>query len=141
MEFEILQMKTGESVNEYFARTLAITNKMKENGERKGDVAVWEKILRSMTSKLDYVVCSIEVSKDIDTLTIDELQSSLLVHEQCMRSHINEEHSLKVTNGDQSGGRGRGRGSFKGRERGRGRQHFEKAIVECYNCPKFGHFQ
>ena len=41
MEFEVLQMKTGESVNEYFARTLAITNKMKENSERKGDVAVW----------------------------------------------------------------------------------------------------
>ena len=89
MEFEILQMKTGEFLNEYFAQTLAITNKMKENGERKGDVAVWEKILRSMTSKLDYVVCSIEESKDIDTLTIDELQSSLLVHEQSMCSHIN----------------------------------------------------
>lgn len=134
-------MKTGEFLNEYFARTLAITNKTKENGERKGDVAVWEKILRSMTFKLDYVVCSIEESKDIDTLTIDELQSSLLVHEQRMRSHINEEHALKVTNGDQSGGRGRGRGSFRGRECGRGRQNFEKAIVECYNCPKFGHFQ
>ena len=64
---------------------------MKENGERKADVPVLEKILRSMTPKFDYVVCSIEESKDIDTLTIDELQSSLLVHEQCMNSHINEE--------------------------------------------------
>ena len=91
-----------------------------------------------MTSKLDYVVCSIEESKDIDTLTIDELQSSLLVHEQRMRSHITEEQALKLTTGDQSGGRGRGRGSFRGRGRGRGRQNFEKAIVECYNCPKFG---
>ena len=72
-----------------------------------------------------------KTKKDIDTLTIDELQSSLLVHEQRMRSHINEEHALKVTNGDQSGGRGRGRGSFRGRGCGRGRQNFEKAIVEC----------
>ena len=71
-------------MNEYFAQTLTIANKMKANGEDKGDVAVVENILRSMTPKFDYIVCSIEESKDIDTLTIDELQSSLLVHEQRM---------------------------------------------------------
>ena len=81
-EFEVLHMKAGESVSEYFGRTLTISNKMKENGEEnKGDVVVVEKILRSMTSKFDYVVCSIKESKDIDLLTIDELLSRLLVHE------------------------------------------------------------
>ena len=93
-------------MNDYFAQTLTIANKMKANGDDKGDVAVVEKILRSMTSKFDYVVCSIEKSKDIDTLTIDELQSSLLVHEQCMSSHKEEENALKITHGDQYGGRG-----------------------------------
>ncbi|XP_039141196.1 uncharacterized protein LOC120278470 [Dioscorea cayenensis subsp. rotundata] len=73
-EFETLHMKTGETVNEYFARVLTIANKMKANGEDKGDVAVVEKILRSMTSKFDYIVCSIEEAKDTSTLTIDELQ-------------------------------------------------------------------
>ncbi|XP_073153685.1 uncharacterized protein [Henckelia pumila] len=77
-EFEIIHMQEGESVNEYFARTLTIAKKMKVNGESKGDVAVIEKILRSMTSKFDYVVCSIEESRDINSPTIDELQSSLL---------------------------------------------------------------
>ncbi|KAK5784371.1 hypothetical protein PVK06_038894 [Gossypium arboreum] len=38
--FEILEMKTGESVNEYFARTLTIVNKMKINCENKTDVEV-----------------------------------------------------------------------------------------------------
>ena len=140
-EFELLHMKAGESVNEYFARTLTIANKMKANGENKGDVVVVEKILRSMTPKFDYVVCSIEESKDTNTLTIDELQSSLLVHEQRMSSHVEEEHALKITHGDQYGGRGRGRGSFGGRGRGRGRQYFNKATVECYNCHKLGHFK
>nr|CAN62886.1 hypothetical protein VITISV_039746 [Vitis vinifera] len=140
-EFEILHMKSGETMNEYFSHILAIANKMKVNGEDKGNTVVVEKILRSMTSKFDYVVCSIEESKDLDTLTIDELQSSLLVHEQRMTSHVlEEEQALKVTHGDHSRSRGHGHGNYRGRERGRNRRSFYKATVECYNCHKLGHF-
>ena len=46
-EFEILQMKQGESVDEYFSRTLAIVNKMRIRGEKIEDVAMVEKILQS----------------------------------------------------------------------------------------------
>ncbi|XP_058762798.1 uncharacterized protein LOC131636130 [Vicia villosa] len=81
-EFEILHMKEGESVNDYFSRTLSISNKMRINRDKLEEVAIIEKILRSMTNKFDYVVCSIEESNDIDSLSIDELQSSLLVHEK-----------------------------------------------------------
>ncbi|XP_022951631.1 uncharacterized protein LOC111454387 [Cucurbita moschata] len=98
-EFEMLHMKAGDFVNEYFARTLSIANKMNLNGENKEDVEVVEKILRSMTAKFDYIVCSIEESKDTTILTIDELQSSLLVHEQRMSSHFEEEYALKITHG------------------------------------------
>ncbi|XP_020264219.1 uncharacterized protein LOC109840117 [Asparagus officinalis] len=107
-EFEVLQMK---GVDEYFARTLTIANKMKVNGEKMNQTVIIEKILRSMTSKFDYVVCSVEESNDLDTLTIDELQSSLLVHEQRMNGHRSgEEQVLKVSYEDRVGGRGRGRG-------------------------------
>ena len=74
-------MKEGESVDAYFARTLIIAKKMKIHGENMQQVVIIEKILRSMTSRFDYVVCSVEESNNLDTLTIDELQSSLLVHE------------------------------------------------------------
>jgi len=87
------------------------------------------------------VICSIEESKDIDTFTIDELQSSLLVHEQRMSSHIEEEQALHAIHESSSRGRGQGRGSFRGRGKGRGRQNFDKAIVECYYCHKLVHFQ
>ena len=83
-------MKARETVNEYIARTLTIVNKMKENSETLGD----ERILRSLTLKFDYAVCSIKESKDIDTLTFDELQSSLLVYEQRMSSHVEEEQTV-----------------------------------------------
>ncbi|RVW31136.1 hypothetical protein CK203_116362 [Vitis vinifera] len=77
------------------------------------DVVIIEKILRSMTSKYDYVVCSIEESNDLDTLSIDELQSSLLVHEQRISRHVVDEQALQVTTGAQQGGRHGGRGHFQ----------------------------
>ena len=122
-EFEILGMKEGESVDEYFVRTLAIVTKMKSHGEKVEQLTIVEKILRSMTAKFDYVVCSIEESNNVTTMTIDELQSSLMVHEQRMRWHKEEEQVLKITNAGRTGGKGRGRGRGG---RGRGRQFFNK---------------
>jgi len=80
-EFEMLHMKSDESVTNYFARTMTIANKMCFHGGNMEDVVIVEKILRSMAPKYNYVVCSIEESKDVDTLSLDELQSSLLIHE------------------------------------------------------------
>ncbi|XP_074378274.1 uncharacterized protein LOC141719795 [Apium graveolens] len=72
-EFELLQMLEGEKVDEYFAQTLTIANKMKIHGEKIGQVMIVEKILRTMTQRFNYVVCSIEESNDLDKMTIDEL--------------------------------------------------------------------
>ncbi|MCI87805.1 retrovirus-related Pol polyprotein from transposon TNT 1-94, partial [Trifolium medium] len=58
---------------------------MTAQGERLEQRTIVEKILRSMTPKFNYVVCSIEQSIDVTTLSIEELQSSFLVHEQRMR--------------------------------------------------------
>ena len=105
------------------------------------DVIIIEKILRSMSAKFNYVVCSIEESHDIDELSIDELQSSLLLHEQRMVSNLPEEQVLKVTmhGGEFSKGYGKGRGWGRdSRGQGRGRTNdqrpFDKSRVECYHC-------
>ena len=65
-EFEILEMKTREGVSEYFSRVLSVANKMRTYGEQMQDVKVVEKILISLSEKFNYVVSSIEESKDID---------------------------------------------------------------------------
>ena len=129
-------MKFG-GVTEYFSRVMMVENKMRIYGEDMQDVKVVEKILRSLTEKFNYVVCSIEKSKDIDALTVDELQSSLLVHEHKFQKRNDEEQTLKVT---YEGGRGYGRGAYRGRRNGRGRSGFNKANVECYRCHNLGHF-
>ena len=75
-------MKAGEGVSKYFSRVLSVANKMRTHGEQMQDVTVVEKILRSLSEKFNYVVSSIEESKEVGQLSVDELQSSLIVHEQ-----------------------------------------------------------
>ena len=102
-------MKEDESVTSYFVRTMVIANKMRFHGEKMEDVVIVEKVLQSMAPKFDYVVCSTTESKDVETLSLDELQSSLLVHEQNMnRDSTTKEQALKASTFTLSS-------SFKGR--------------------------
>ncbi|KAF2287248.1 hypothetical protein GH714_039440 [Hevea brasiliensis] len=140
-EFEVLEMKRDETITEYFARVMVVANKMRSNGEEMTDTKIVEKILRTLTDKFTYVCVSIEESKDIETMSVDELQSTLVVHEQKFR-HVHredEDQVLKIEG--RSNSTSRGRGSYRGRGRGRGRAVFNKATVECYKCHDLGHFQ
>ncbi|KAL8096471.1 hypothetical protein AgCh_037437 [Apium graveolens] len=142
--FEILEMKIGESVTDYFARVMLVANDMRNLGKDMQDVKIVEKLLRTLTEKFNYIVCSIEESKDIDHLSMDELQSSLLVHEQKFRKSGGEEQALKITYEGRmrETDRGRDRGISRGRGMGRGRGRiFNKALIECFNYHKLGHFQ
>lgn len=94
-----------------------------------------EKVLRSMTPKFNYVLCSIEESNDVTTLNVDVLQSNLLVHEQRMQVQHSkeEERALKVSQSARGYGRGKGaRTGFRGRGRGR----VNKELIECFKCHK-----
>ena len=97
---------------------------------------------------------AIEESKDLETLSIEDLMGSLQVHEQCMEKNsssvvIEQALESKLTlrekkpNGFCGGytnsnhGKGRGIGTFRGRStRGRGGNR----NVQCFNCNKFGHY-
>ncbi|KAA0055477.1 retrovirus-related Pol polyprotein from transposon TNT 1-94 [Cucumis melo var. makuwa] len=76
---------------------MAITNKMLMFGDKSEDIIIIEKILISLTPKFNFVVCAIEESKNIDDLSLDELHSSLLVHEQKLKQQDNEEQALKAS--------------------------------------------
>ncbi|KAG6383222.1 hypothetical protein SASPL_157029 [Salvia splendens] len=97
-DFEILEMKVGETITNYFARVMIVANQMRSYGEQMSESTIVEKILRTLTEKFNYIVVSIEESKDIDSLTIDELQSSLIVHEQKFHRSHGEEQALKMVN-------------------------------------------
>ncbi|XP_060965149.1 uncharacterized protein LOC133034139 [Cannabis sativa] len=116
-KFETLQIKTGESVSEYLTRTMVIVNKMRIHSDKIEDMTVVEKILQTMTPKFNYVVCLEEEAHNINELSADELQGSLLVHEHKLNQQEKEkeEQALKSSVDNNSKPRGdRGRGGSKG---------------------------
>ncbi|XP_044475004.1 uncharacterized protein LOC123202923 [Mangifera indica] len=127
-DFEALRMKDSKSISDYCSKVKTIVSQMKRYGDQIEDVLVVEKILRSLTPKFDYVVCVIEESKDLDFLSLEQLEGSLQAHEDKIKRREDEplkqalkvKVSLKDDNGDtnhKGRGRGRGRGLGYGRER------------------------
>ncbi|XP_017633214.1 uncharacterized protein LOC108475732 [Gossypium arboreum] len=95
-EFENLRMKTRETISDYFSKTMTIFNRMRTHGEKLGDVAIIKKNLRSLLLKYNFIVCSIEESKDLDALSIDELKNSLMIHESKFVLQDSEKEALQA---------------------------------------------
>ena len=67
-----------------------MVNKLSQNGESLLSNRVVEKILRSLTDNFENIVCAIEESKDLSTLTVEELEGSLEAYEQRMKKKKEE---------------------------------------------------
>src|SRR3954468_23715273 len=92
-------MKNNEKVSEYISRVIVITNEMKACGETLSEQVIIEKILRSLTPQFDYIFVSIEHSKDLETMRIEDLQSSLEAQELRLTERTSErevEQALKA---------------------------------------------
>lgn len=105
-------MKSGETVNGCFLRVVAIMNKMRLHGNKSEDVVVADKILRSLAPKYDFVVYSIKEPHDIDDMSLDKLQSTLLVHKKLIQPD-REEHALQVFTQAGKREKGKARKGFK----------------------------
>ena len=81
---ELMAMEDSEVIADYFTRVLTLVNKMKQYGETIKDQVIVEKILRTLPSRFEHIVCAIEESKNLEELKVEELQGSLESHEQRM---------------------------------------------------------
>jgi len=91
-------MTDQESVCDYFGKIQAIANSMRDCDEQLPDSKVVEKILRTLTPIFYHIVVAIEESKDLDEMTVEELQNSFEAHEQRLLSRKGSRTSFPGSN-------------------------------------------
>jgi len=158
-KYELLQMKKEEKIEDYFSSVLAITNQMKICGETLSDKSVMEKILRNLPSQFDQLVITIEKTKDLNEVKIEELQGALEAHEmkitgrkeekdeeQELLARFKQEEFKKEFWKKKKGKNYQKHGDKPESSKSRGEssknqgKNFDKKKVQCFNCEKYGHY-
>ena len=80
-EYEIFKMKTDESISDMFSWLMQLINHLKALGKTYTDSKLVRKVLQSLTSIWHAKVTVIEDSKNLSTMTLDELIGSLMTYE------------------------------------------------------------
>ncbi|GAU48847.1 hypothetical protein TSUD_188320 [Trifolium subterraneum] len=159
-QFELLQMDENESIAEYFNKITNITNQMKSCGSTVSDGDMVEKVIRTLSSKFDYITVAIMEAKDVSTMNLHSLES----HEQRINARANNRttdqalwaHTSKKGNGNKSKGKdqfkkensqqesskknGNQGESSKFDGNGKGKKFMNKKNIQCYYFQKYGHF-
>ncbi|CAN6695702.1 unnamed protein product [Malus baccata var. baccata] len=90
-DFEYIRMKDDELLDDYLSRLSEIINQMKSYGEILSDERIVQKYLISLPRKYDNIVSIIEETKDLSTLSVEELIGSLKDFAQRLSRHDNND--------------------------------------------------
>lgn len=69
-------MKEGDLISDFFTRVQDLTNQMKSFGETLTYQMEVEKVLRSLIPQYDITLVTIEETKDLETMKMENLQGS-----------------------------------------------------------------
>jgi hypothetical protein len=127
-EFDRLQMKDTESIDDFALRMTTITNEIRFLGEKFEDSNSVRKFLRAVPSKFLEIASAIEQFGNLKTMTMEELTGRLKAHEERLRGSAEEkgDEQLMLT-----------RSQWLAKERGRPR---DRSTIRCYNCQIYGHY-
>ncbi|GAU25674.1 hypothetical protein TSUD_266010 [Trifolium subterraneum] len=157
-QFELLEMKNDEAIADYFTRVETLTNQMKNCGSTLSEEEMVEKVLRTLTHKFDHIVVTIEQTKDMSEIKMEDLQSTLEAHElkHGERNHGKEDEQALFVKfkkyQDEKKKWQNKKGSKKGKknvedkpesskkEGGGQKTKKDKSTIQCYNCNKHGHY-
>lgn len=153
-QYKLLSMESNETVTEYITRVQTMMNTITE-------LQVIEKVLCTLPAKFDHIVVAIEESKNLEEMSLDELQGSLESHElrliergeeQKNEQAFQAQTNLNTTFKKKPKYKGKWRQEVNSEDvnetqdrkhvvapqQGKGRNPHTKK-VKCYNCNKMGH--
>ncbi|XP_070036926.1 uncharacterized protein [Nicotiana tomentosiformis] len=169
-DFELFQIKEGESIEEIFARFSKTISDLKAFGKPYSSGDQVRKILRSLPTTWQTKVVTLE-SQDLNKLSYDELRGKIIVFEKTHLKKTNQEENKKIiafnattkradndidddpealqeeiamVSRNMDGLMRRYRNKRRGRippMRTRQYNEQDKNDGKCYGCGRFGHFQ
>jgi hypothetical protein len=83
--FEEIKMLEEETFGEFYSKMSDLRNSMVSLGKPISDVKLIQKILRSLPERFSIKVTTIEESKDLEEMKIEELVGSLQTYELSLR--------------------------------------------------------
>ncbi|XP_038693789.1 uncharacterized protein LOC119991516 [Tripterygium wilfordii] len=86
-----LLMKESELIKDYYTRVMDVVNHLRICGKEMPDKRVIEKILISLTSKYNNIVTTMEETKDLDNMIVNDLIGSL----EALEIHVKIEGLLE----------------------------------------------
>ncbi|KAK2415336.1 hypothetical protein QL285_037825 [Trifolium repens] len=152
-----MHMKGDEKISDYFTRLVTLTNQMTNCGSNLEEQETVEKVLRTLTTRFDHIIVTIEETKDLSEVKLEDLQSTLEAHEMKhgekdqgkedeqalyakFKKFQNKKNWQKNKNGkdcvedkpeSSSGGGGKQKSNSKKKD---------KSHIQCFKCSKFGHY-
>lgn len=166
-EFEFLNMKDTEQVEDFAMKLNGIVTNIRALGEKVEEAYVVKKLLRAVPSKFLQITSTIEQFGDLETMSIEEAVGSLRAHEERLRGKIesgggsNEgqlllteeewkkrsstEGQLLFTREEWLKRSGKGEGSSGPKTQGGGNnlsreRRQDRSTIKCYNCNILGHY-
>lgn len=155
-EFERLQMKESDTVDNFVGQLSEIASKSVSLGENIEETKLVKKFLHSLPhQKFIHIVASLEQLLDLKTANFQDIVGRINAYEERINSRDeakDDQSKLMYTNMESSqsnrddgdfrnkgreGGRFYGRG---GRGRGRSYRDFDMSKITCFRCDKNGHF-
>ena len=76
-------MSSGENIQSYMSRVFKVVNAIRSLGEDLSEITVVKKVLRSLPPIYNPKVSVLE-DKDLSTVSLDELQSTIVAYEMRM---------------------------------------------------------
>ncbi|KAA3480362.1 UBN2 domain-containing protein [Gossypium australe] len=98
LNYETFKIKSKEDIKTMYDPFTIIINGLKSYGKIYPNEEVVRKMLRNLPKSWKAKVTAIEETKNLETLTLDELNGSLLTHEMRLNEGVEKEKDQEVAN-------------------------------------------